>query len=521
MIEEAQIRDSDELGLRFIVNQNKSEIANIPNIQEYGTITLPTDIAGGREIFLDEGVVVTWKWDEKNINDFSAATRGETPVKVIANNILEEDETNIKYTLCITGVEEEYDTFYTAKGYIKFIDQNGVTRVIYTDAAQTSIYKIAAEAVANGEESDVYDSIIETVKTERENYVNSVTADVKNTYQNSTTVTDEFAALSNGLRLRTMSINTGYNLEKTEIGWLSDVHLNYVNERDVNEQVVNALSGYRGRQWLREGSSINRIISAIKYTNIFDKTIVTGDMVDYQSWGSLYLTNNLITRKSVNGSILMTSGNHEFSESCQPDISGLPDVYTVEEKYQRLQSVWANDIKYHEEIVYAESGKENVMLVLLDNGRESKLYPEGTAIKLQASIDKAKSLGIPVLLFQHVPMLTMNPNETKLYVSDAYAYGFGTPENYNDIYDMTTKSSYINPNSSNEEISAVCKVIRQNPDVIKGMFNGHEHINFYSEITATDAEGNLLYDENNELVVIPQFTMSGTAYGHVSKIVIQ
>lgn len=521
VIEEAQIRTSGDLGLRFIINQNKSYIANIPNIQEYGTITLPTDLAGGREIFLDEGVVVTWKWDEKNINDFSANKRGETPTKVVADNILEENETEIKYTLCITGVEEDYDTFYTAKGYIKYLDNNGIVSVIYTDNAQTSVYKLAAEAVADGAESDVYNNIIETVKAEREAYASSLTETVKSSYQNRETVSDVFSVLSNSLRLRTITINTGLGIEKESIGWLSDVHFNYINERDVEEQVVNALSAYRGRTWLRDGGSINSIIPAIKYTNTFEKTVVTGDMVDYLSWGSLSITNNLIARKSVNNSILMATGNHEFAESCQPDIKGLPELLTVEQKYERLQAVWSNDATYHEEILYTDGGKANAMLVVLDNGRNSTIYYPGSAEKLQASVDKAKELGIPVLLFQHVPMLTMNPEQPYAYVAGGYAMEYGSAENYTEMYDLSSNGSFVNPNSNDEEIRNVCAIIRQNPDVIKGMFNGHFHESMYTEIAATDAEGNLLYDENKELVVIPQFTMSATAYGYVSKIVIE
>jgi len=521
VIEETQIRTSGDIGLRFIVNQDKSQIANIPNIQEYGTITLPTDLAGGRELFLDEGVVVTWIWDEENINDFSADKRGETPTKVVAENILEETEQTRKYTLCITGVEEEYDTFYTAKGYIKYLDNNGVTSVIYTSDAQTSIYKLAAEAVAEGVESDVYNSIIETVEAERKAYSDSLTETVKSSYQNSETVSDKFSMLSNGIRLRTLTINTGMDIEQENIGWLSDVHLNYINQRDVEEQVVNALSGYRGRTWLRDGSSINKIISAVEYTNIFEKTVVTGDMVDYLSWGSLSLTNNLIARKSVNNSILMTTGNHEFAESCEPDIKGLPDQLTVEQKYERLQASWSNDATYHEEILYTDSGKANAMLVVLDNGRNSTIYYPGSAEKLQASVNKAKELGIPVLLFQHVPMLTLNPEQPYAYSGGGYDMSLADETNYTNKYDMFSSGSFVNPNSTNEEIKNVCAVIRQNPDVIKGMFNGHFHESMYTEIAATDADGNLLYDENNELVVIPQFTMSATAYGYASKIVIE
>jgi len=256
----------------------------------------------------------------------------------------------------------------------------------------------------------------------------------------------------------------------------------------------------------------------MKYVSTFDKTVVAGDMVDYLSWGSLKLTNNLITRKSVNGSILMTTGNHEFAESCQPDIQGLPNQLTLEEKYARLQSIWSNDATYYEKILRTDSGKANVMMVLLDNGCSN--YADGTAENLAASIEKAKGYGIPILIFQHIPMLTMNPNETAYYVGEGNDMEFATADNYTDIYDMTSKSGYTNPNGSNAETVAVCDLIRKNSDVIKGVFDGHEHVNMYTEIVAIDEEGNTLYDDDGNMVVIPQFTISAEAYGFVGKIVI-
>ena len=96
-IEQTQIRTEGDLGLRFVVNQNKGALALLPEIVESGAIVLPTDLAGGRDIYLDTPVVLTWKWDDVDKNSFSPDTTGYTPSSVLADNILEESQTNLKY----------------------------------------------------------------------------------------------------------------------------------------------------------------------------------------------------------------------------------------------------------------------------------------------------------------------------------------------------------------------------------------------------------------------------------------
>ena len=64
----------------------------------------------------------------------------------------------------------------------------------------------------------------------------------------------------------------------------------------------------------------------------------------------------------------------------------------------------------------------------------------------------------------------------------------------------------------------VYDLIVKNPDVIKGIFNGHMHSDFYSEIWSKNADGS-----DNPDVVIPQYTLTGSAYetGHALRITIK
>lgn len=521
-VEEAQVRTEGDTGLRFVVNYNKQAVSVLPEILKYGTIALPLDLSLGRELFLDTPVVLTWQWDETDKNDFTAASTGATPVEVIADNILEETDTNVKYTLCITDIEaEKYNTFYAVRGYIQFTDFNGVDGIIYTENAQSSLYKAASEAIAAGEENAVYDEIVDYVENTwapeylaNDGAITEYLAGLSSTTD--TNPNHYMYRLSNGLVVRDVTVNSGIASNPIEIAFMADSHFNYVNEYDIATKSINALSSYRGRSWLRDGSSITRSLKAMKYASTFDKIIIGGDAIDYLSWGSQAVTENIFTKQSVNNNVLMAIGNHEISETMQADISGLDDVMTLAERYNRIQKSWTNDVYYHEEII-----DNKIMTIVLDNGNgdfwDSQIEP------LKASIAKAREKGLKILIFQHIPMLTWNPNETSVYFLDGVNTDkFGTSTNYSDVWDMTSYHGYMGGKSSDAEATLeICKIIRQSSDVIAGVFNGHAHGNMYTEIVALDENGNTLYDDNGNMVVIPQHTVAGVHYGAMMKITVK
>ncbi len=520
-INDTHIRTEGDLGIRFVVNQNKEALALLPEIVESGAIVLPTDLAGGRDIYLDTPVVISWKWDDADKNNFTPDKTGYTPSSLVFDKVLEETVTDIKYSLCVTGIEEDkYNTFYTARGYIIYLDYNDIEHVVYTDDAQNSLYKLAAEAVAAGDKTAVYADIVDYVENVwNVNYVNDLYSEV--TYWSgfeSTADKDpnhKIYSLKNGLYIREHNVSTGFNVEPVEIGFLSDGHFNYINEIDILTKNTNALSSYRGRSWSRDGSSVEKVANIMKYATTLDKVVLGGDFIDHFGHGTLSVYENNMTRKSVNGKIIMTPGNHELEEIMQTDISGLENVYTLAERQQMLQEIWANDLNYYEEIMKKADGSPNVMLVLIDGSQEH--YWENQIPKLKASIAKARELNIPMFLFSHVPMLTMNPNETEVLYSKHVAYfGEYAPEGTEgEIKDLTNYHGFMgNPKHSEALVTIeVCDIIRQSSDVIKGVINGHHHTNMYSEIVAIDENGNTLYDENGEMVIIPQFT-SYYAYGN-------
>lgn len=162
VIKEIQLREENGIGLRYIIEQNKSAMDKLPGVKESGAISLATDTALGRDIYLDTPVVLEWDFDAEAKDDtFWPKTTGETPAKVVANNILEETETTRQYTVCVTDIDKDkYNTFYLVKGYIKYTDNNGADRVVYTEDDESSLYKVAKEALEAGEESAVCEEIV-------------------------------------------------------------------------------------------------------------------------------------------------------------------------------------------------------------------------------------------------------------------------------------------------------------------------------------------------------------------------
>ncbi len=496
-INDISLKEEDELKLIMGFEQTEA-INNIPKINEYGVIWAETDVAGGRELRLNTEVVKSWSWDKEEVNKFTPSSLGYIPEKQVGSNVA---------FIPITSLS--YNTFYTARGYIKYTDKNGLDGIIYTLETSSSAYKVAVESVDN---KPFYASIIKSVKNYDKVCIDLIEEEIVETYnkqnvefKRNTDSYDVFSNLSGAssyvARKRTVYLeNTGIK-ETINLGWLTDMHVFNVNQTDVDKQIVNALSTYRGSSWLWEGGSLNRAIDQINYMNSrYNKTIITGDIADIYAYGTYNAVKALVSDKSVNGSILMTTGNHEFMELCNPDIKDLPYNFSNQQKYEMLKKYWANDPTYYAEILKTSKGEDNAMVILLDNGLGE--YYNGTAEKLEKSLMTAKEKNIPVLIFQHVAMPTYN-SDGKAYVTSETGMSYTAVNNINSL------------NDTSDNNKKVYSVIRQNADVIKGVFGGHEHINSYSEITALDDNGNILPDK-----YIPQFLGAGYQQNWANEIVL-
>ncbi len=508
----AQIRTEGVQGLRFIVDKDRAFFDALPEVSEFGTLVLPTTATWGRDMFIDKAQVAEWGWDAETKTIFTPkTTNGYTPSKVVGEKIYRRTADTEQYTLCITNIsEDKYYRYYTVKGYAIYKDLNGIENIIYSDYYQTNIYEVALEAIKEGEApSDVFEGIKEYVEVDRKAAYMAENYDGRKLLSGypSTSDTDPNHAmyqLTNGIKVREVEIDTGIGGDEVEIIHFADTHLNYINQKDMDLGEINTLSTYRGRSWLRNGSSVPNIARAMEYASFFDKAVITGDVMDYFSWGCAEIMTKMIVDQNK-GKMLMAMGNHEPAERMQADMSGLSDKYTLAQRYEVLQEMWTNDIIYHSEIVKNDDGTEKVMLVVLDNQRD-QYWGDQQAVPLARDIEIAREKGIPILIFEHDPICTKNPNEK------AVDYFYEPGDTSGMPCDMSNRFAG-STSKSDADTMKVYNLIVQNPDVIKGIFCGHWHNHMYTEVLAQNADGSFMTDGNGNYVVIPQHIVTANAYG--------
>lgn len=370
------------------------------------------------------------------------------------------------------------------------------------DKDQSCVYKVAKETPIS-KRTDLENQIIEYVEVDRKEYYNQSNGILE--YYSGYSgmgLKDEnpnhkIYKLSNGLVVRDVTVKTGISTtEKTEICFITDQHFAALGKDDIDSNITNALSSYRGRSWTRDTNFRNASLKYMEYASTFDKIVMGGDAVDYLTYGTLNAVSQLLYKKSVNGNITAVLGNHDPSETSQPDISGLDNLWSLEERYQMLSDISPNDVKYSSEIMTDKNGNSNIMLICLDNAGV-KGYTADQLKKFKADIKTAREQNIPVLLFQHIPILTMNPKETEVYYS-ATATSFGSADNCKngEVVDMTSYAGYIGEqkNSNGEYIydettRNLYNEIRKSADVIKGIFCGHTHENAYTEVVGLNEDG--------------------------------
>ena len=287
------------------------------------------------------------------------------------------------------------------------------------------------------------------------------------------------------------------------------MHFNAVNDEDKNNPTIMAL--YEGRDF-NKGNKYNSLaaVKSLEFGKLFDRTVITGDLLDHYSFGSMELLKSVILDKY---DVLLTLGNHENAE-IMPSINGngYKEKYTLEEKYDYLnKNLWTNDVYLYSEILSDKEGNEKVMLLLLDNSTNKYLYTEAQFNKLKGYIDSAREKQIPVLIFQHCPISTgWGDDEGKDLVEP-----YDIIDNPNGVNSNYGKSSSLIGGELNRDAMSdkVYNLITGNGDIIKGVFCGHNHNNIYTEILATTPQ--------NASVKIPQYTVSGNySYSNVIQITV-
>ena len=176
------------------------------------------------------------------------------------------------------------------------------------------------------------------------------------------------------------------------------------------------------------------------------------------------------------------------------------DPSPLESRLSILRRFWCNDISYASRVL-----GDRVILSVMDNG-STGTYSERQYRLLQSDIDRAREQSLILLIFQHEPICTCNSAETDVEFVRANDAG-GSRNFYRDFVGGYWTREVLR----DEWTIRTHRLIRESADVIRGVFCGHQHSDFYTEILGTDGR------------VIPQYVLTATVYdnlGHVMKITV-
>ena len=296
---------------------------------------------------------------------------------------------------------------------------------------------------------------------------------------------------ANGVMVREATIDSGRGGETVEIVQVTDIHFNKLNDKDFAENNPSVMSTYAEREHMKNGASRKNAEACMYYGSFFDQTVVTGDTIDYLTWGAIEMVEEIIWKPYPN--TLVALGNHDsvrvMGKETEPSL--------LETHYQILQDNWKHDIYYTSKVI-----KNKVMVIQMDNSQQK--FWDNQIPKLKADIETARQKGYVILLFVHIPLATNNPAETGVYEIAR------NPKDRHNFY--TGGVGGINSTGTTRE---VWDMIMNSADVIRGVFAGHIHEDYYAEMLAKTPSG--------EEKIIPQYVnyAAWADKGHVLKITVK
>lgn len=213
--------------------------------------------------------------------------------------------------------------------------------------------------------------------------------------------------------------------------------------------------------------SIENTQRCMNYAASYDQTVITGDTINYISQTQFDLLQRMIWDNDPTALVVL--GNHDT----------LMDTATIEQRYQMVQDVWKHNVYYTSKVI-----KNKAMVIQLDNSL-GYFWPEQVS-QLKEDIEIAHKNGYVVLIFIHMALRTNNPTYDKCvsFYPSGTAVKLGT-------------SGVYNSTPATEEVYSL---LTDNADVVKGVFAGHVHANYYMEINAKTSDG--------KDAVIPQYILS-------------
>ncbi|MBO5285916.1 MAG: metallophosphoesterase [Clostridia bacterium] len=283
------------------------------------------------------------------------------------------------------------------------------------------------------------------------------------------------------------------------IAQLTDLHFNYFLEEDYLDEEL--LLTKKHRLWLKDGEALKSAKSALEACKYFDACVITGDILDFLSKGTIYLAKKYIFEAYPD--YICTPGGHEYVKQMQ---TGVKDKLPLEARKAIVEGFWNTNSYYVSKLV-----GERVLIIAINNGLSH--YDKEQVEKLTQDIKRAKKENLTVLIFQHEPISTRkicDQNHPAFIVTP----GNVTHENFYDKVNLVCSTV-----CSTKEDNDVYDIITSNADVIKGVFCGHWHAAHYVNLDG--------YYIKDGLVIpcpIPQIVSAGNPYfedGFIMKIIVK
>lgn len=189
---------------------------------------------------------------------------------------------------------------------------------------------------------------------------------------------------------------------------LTDVHISLADER--NPDMIEYAAGRRNVFFKEanfpERDPLGYLEDAMEYSKNFDCTVITGDLVDFDTDACYEAAQKILAGKDY----MYCAGNHEFTPRPGTDSYALRA-----EKLPKIQARFRGDLTFESRIV----GGVNV--IAAENGFVTWTEEQFEKLKFEVS------RGLPILMFFHVPiaddMITLDrfiPNlKEKLGADDA------------------------------------------------------------------------------------------------------
>lgn len=292
------------------------------------------------------------------------------------------------------------------------------------------------------------------------------------------------------LMVREIEVLSGKGGEPIGILQISDMHLNAMNQRDWEENNPSVMSTREYRTAFRDRYTVPNAVRAMELAQFYDQVILTGDIIDYLTYGSLELMRELVWEPCRTA--MAAVGGHDITRVMQGRV---PDPSTLESRYGILGQYWRHDLFYSSKVL-----GNKVMVIQMNNG-ESRYY-DFQVKKLAGDMEKARKENLILLIFQHEPLCTRNPEE-----SHVEPVRIGDPDG-----DRNFCTGHLGWKPLEKATEDMYRLITENGDIIKGIFCGHEHSTLYTEILASYTEKGIRKE-----TVIPQYVDQGNLYddGHV------